>query len=74
VAVHEGAKIFAKRTYNLRFSFAPGAATATIKQAPEQTRILIQNGKLPWNYQLLSGFQMTPEQIEYNQKKARYLP
>ena len=74
VAVHEGNKIFAKRTYNLRFSFAPGAATATIKQAPEQTRILIQNGKLPWNYQLLSGFQMTPEQIEYNQKKARYLP
>ena len=74
VAVHEGDKIFAKRTYNLRFSFAPGAATATIKQAPEQTRILIQNGKLPWNYQLLSGFQMTPEQIEYNQKKARYLP
>ena len=74
VAVHEGSKIFAKRTYNLRFSFAPGAATATIKQAPEQTRILIQNGKLPWNYQLLSGFQMTPEQIEYNQKKARYLP
>lgn len=74
VAVHEGAKIFAKRVYNLRFSFAPGAATATIKQAPEQTRILIQNGKLPWNYQLLSGFQMTPEQIEYNQKKARYLP
>jgi hypothetical protein len=74
VAVHEGPKIFAKRTYNLRFSFAPGAATATIKQAPEQTRILIQNGKLPWNYQLLSGFQLTPEQIEYNQKKARYLP
>jgi hypothetical protein len=74
VAVHEREKIFAKRTYNLRFSFAPGAATATVKQAPEQTRILIQNGKLPWNYQLLSGFQMTPEQIEYNQKKARYLP
>ena len=51
-----------------------GAATSTIKEAPNQTRIKIDNGKLPWNYQLLAGFQLTPEQIEYNKKKGRYLP
>ena len=74
VVVHENAKIFAKRAYTLRFTFAPGAATADIKQAPEDTSIKISNGKLPWNYQLLAGFQLTPEQIAYNKTKSRYLP
>ena len=74
VVVHENAKIFAKRAYTLRFTFAPGAATADIKQAPEDTSIKISNGKLPWNYQLLAGFQLTPEQIAYNKQKGRYLP
>lgn len=74
VVVHEGNKIYAKRPYTLRFTFAPGAATATITQSQDDTRIRIENGKLPWNYQLLAGFQMTPEQIAYNSKKSRYLP
>ena len=74
VVVHEGAKLYAKRIYQLRFTFAPGAATATIKQSPEDISIQLENGKLPWNYQLLAGFQLTPEQIAYNEKKGRYLP
>ncbi|HEU0094963.1 MAG TPA: hypothetical protein VFQ52_00810, partial [Rhizomicrobium sp.] len=74
VVTHEGAKIYSKRPYTLRFTFAPGAATATIKQSQDDTRIRIENGKLPWNYQLLAGFQLTPAQIDYNSKKSRYLP
>jgi hypothetical protein len=74
VVVHEGAKIYAKRPYMLRFTFAPGAATAIIKQSQDDTRIRIENGKLPWNYQLLAGFQLTSAQIDYNSKKSRYLP
>jgi hypothetical protein len=74
VVVHENSKIFAKRLYTLRLTFAPGAATADITQAPDDTSIRISNGKLPWNYQLLAGFQMTPEQIAYNKTKGRYLP
>ncbi len=74
VVVHENSKIFAKRLYILRLSFAPGAATADIKQSPDDTSIKISNGKLPWNYQLLAGFQLTPEQMAYNKKKGRYLP
>jgi hypothetical protein len=72
--VHDGAKLYSKHIYNLRFSFAPGAAVAVIKQSPDDTSILLENGKLPWNYQLLSGFQLTAAQIEYNAKKGRYLP
>ena len=74
MAVHEGARIYAKRLYTLRFSFAPGAATTIIKQAPSDVRIHIDNGKLPWNYQMLSGFQMTPAQIEYAKNRSRYVP
>ena len=74
VVVHENAKVYAKRLYNLRFTFAPGAAIADITQAPDDISIKISNGKLPWNYQMMAGFQLTPEQIEYNKLKGRYLP
>jgi len=74
VAIHENATVFVKRLYTLRFSFAPGAAVATIKQAPDDVDIKLANGKLPWNYQMMTGFQMTPAQIEYAKTRARYLP
>ena len=74
VAIHENEKVFTKRLYTLRFTFAPGASVATIKQAPDDVDIKLANGKLPWNYQMMAGFQMTPEQIEYTKTRARYLP
>ena len=74
VAIHENATVFTKRLYTLRFTFAPGASVATIKQAPDDVDIKLANGKLPWNYQMMAGFQMTPAQIEYTKTKARYVP
>jgi len=74
VAVHEGPKIYAKHLYTLKFTFAPGASVVTITQAPNDVDIKISNGKLPWNYQEMAGFQMTPAQIEYAKNKSRYLP
>jgi len=74
LAVTEGAKIYTKRLYTLDVDFAPGAASATIQQSPDDISIKIDNGKLPWNYQLMAGFQMTDAQIQYNKDKARYLP
>jgi hypothetical protein len=74
VAVHEGPRIYAKHLYQLKFSFAPGAATAAITQSPNDVRIQIGNGKLPWNYQMMAGFQMTPAQIDYAKNRSRYVP
>ncbi len=74
VAVHEGATIYAKHLYTLRFTFAPGASVATIKQSPDDVEILIGNGKLPWNYQEMAGFQMSAAQIDYIKNRSRYLP
>lgn len=74
VAVTENAKIYNKRILYLKVYFAPGAATATITQAPEDIELHVSNGKLPWNYEELAGFQMTPEQIEYAKSRSRYVP
>jgi len=73
VAVNEGATIYSKRLYNLKFTFAPGAAVATVTQAPDDVQIKVANGKLPWNYQQLAGFQMTAAQIDYNKSRSRYV-
>ena len=73
VAIHEGARIYAKHLYTLKFTFAPGASTVVITQAPNDVEIKISNGKLPWNYQEMAGFQMTPAQIEYAQNRSRYI-
>ena len=74
IAIHEGATIYAKHLYTLRFTFAAGASTAIIKQSPDDIELQIPNGKLPWNYQQMAGFQMTPEQIDYSKNRNRYLP
>jgi hypothetical protein len=74
VVVHENAKIFAKHLYNLKLTFAPGAAATTITQSPDELELNISNGKLPWNYQEMAGFQMTAAQIEYNKTRGRYVP
>ena len=74
VAVTENARIHNKRLLYLKFSFAPGAATATINQSPNDIQLHVSNGKLPWNYEELVGFQMTPEQIAYAKNRSRYVP
>ncbi|MBA2589604.1 MAG: hypothetical protein H0U98_13390 [Alphaproteobacteria bacterium] len=74
VVVHENDKIFQKRIYRLRFTFAPGATVVTIKQSPDEIALHVSNGKLPWNYQEMAGFQMTAAQIEYNKTRGRYVP
>jgi hypothetical protein len=74
VVVSENAKIFSKRLLHLKFTFAPGASTATINQSPDDISLRVSNGKLPWNYEELAGFQMTPEQIDYAKNRSRYAP
>jgi hypothetical protein len=74
VVVNENAKLYSKRILTLPFTFAPGATSVTTKQSPDDIIIHIGNGKLPWNYQLLSGLQVTQGQIDYNKKMGRYVP
>lgn len=74
VAVTMGQRVINKRLYTARFVFAPGASTALFTVSPDDTQIHLGNGHLPWDYQLTAGLQLTPAQIAYNQKMARYAP
>jgi len=74
VAVTENAKIYNKRLLYLKFTFASGASTATITQSPNDLQLHVSNGKLPWNYEELVGFQMSPDQIAYAKNRSRYVP
>jgi hypothetical protein len=74
VVVSEQSRIYTKHIYNLKITFARGASVAVIKQSPDDISIHISNGKLPWNYEELAGFQMSPAQIEYAKNRSRYVP
>jgi hypothetical protein len=74
LVVTENARIFVKRLYYLKVTFAEGAATAVINQSPDDIALKVSNGKLPWNYEEIAGFQMSPEQIEYARNRSRYVP
>jgi hypothetical protein len=72
VAVTMTDRVINKRLYTVRFSFAPGASTAVFNVAPDNTEIKLGNGRLPWNYQLTAGLQLTEQQIAYAKKMGRY--
>jgi len=74
VAVTENARIYNKRLLYLKFTFAPGASTVTVTQSPNDIELQVSAGKLPWNYEELVGFQMTPDQIAYAKNRSRYVP
>ncbi|HEY5348042.1 MAG TPA: hypothetical protein VIJ72_07610 [Rhizomicrobium sp.] len=72
VVVAQGARVLSKRNFTVQFSFAPGAATATFKEDVDSTVINLENGKQPYDYQLLVGLQLTPAQQDYNKKMGRF--
>lgn len=74
LVVSEKDKLYDKKIYTLNFSFAPGAVSTDITLSPNDVTIKIANGKLPWDYQLMTGLQLTAAQMAYNKKMGRYLP
>jgi hypothetical protein len=74
VVVNEKDKIFTKHIYRLKFTFAPGASSVTVTQSPDEMELHISNGKLPWNYQQMAGFQMTAAQMDYAKTRSRFAP
>ena len=74
VAVTRGDQIIEKRILTVRFSFAPGASSATFDESPDDFDIQMENGHFPYEYQLMAGFQMTPAQVDYNKKMGRFTP
>ncbi|MBU6444181.1 MAG: hypothetical protein KGR48_09760 [Alphaproteobacteria bacterium] len=72
VAVRQGPDIQSKKIYWLTFGFAPGETSVAFDREPDSTVVKIADDKQPYDYQLVTGFQLTREQLNYNRKMGNY--
>ena len=72
VAVTLGTKILSKQIFWVNFGFAANEKTTEFRDSVASTKIDLENGKKPYDYQLISGFQLTHDQLQYNQSIGRY--
>jgi hypothetical protein len=74
VAVVLDGKVLAKRDIWANFGFAAGNATTVFDDEVASTVINLENGKKPYEYEIVVGFQLTHDQLEYNKKMSRFAP
>ena len=74
VAVSQGTRILDKRDIWVSFTFPAGAQDAPFSDNVESTKITLENGKRPYEYQILVGFQLTHDQLEYNKTMSSFGP
>ncbi len=72
LAVTQADRIINKQTFEVRLSFAPGAAVAEATDTVSSTVIKPTEGKYPWDYQILAGLPLTKEQLDYNRTIGRF--
>jgi hypothetical protein len=72
VAVELDGKILAKRDMWVNFGFAPGATETSFVDNVSSIVVNLENGKHPYDYELISGLQLTHDQLDYNKKMSRY--
>jgi hypothetical protein len=63
-----------KNIYWMDVSFEQGAVSADGDAVVDSIPIAVKRDKQPINYHLLAGFQLTKEQLEYNDKIGHYEP
>ena len=74
VALRQGPTIIAKKVFWATFDFAAGETGVAFSENVASTVVKIANDKQPYDYQILTGLQLTPEQLEYNRKNGHYGP
>lgn len=74
VAVRQGPDILAKKVFWAAIAFAPGEASIAFDESVDSTVVKIANDKQPYDYQILTGLQLTHDQLEYNRKTGSYGP
>ena len=74
VAVSAGGDIVAKRLYWARVEFAAGASAADATTTVDSTIVTVASDKHVYDYHLLTGFQLTKAQLDYNNTTGRYEP
>jgi hypothetical protein len=74
VAVVLDGKVLAKHDIWANFGFAPGNATTVFDDEVASTVINLENGRKPYEYEIVVGLQLTHDQLEYNKKMSRFAP
>ena len=74
VAVTYGGQILTKQVFSLDFAFRPGASTAEFSDSIESILNHVETGKLPYDYQIIVGMQLTDAQMNYNRLMGRFTP
>jgi hypothetical protein len=74
LAVTYAGEIRTKKNFSVEFTFAPGASTAEFSQDVESIVNQVEPGKLPFDYQILVGMQLSEAQMNYNKLMGRYTP
>ncbi len=74
VAVTYAGDILAKQIFTVQFYFQPGAASADFSQEVESILTHVEPGKMPYDYQILVGMQLTEAQLNYVKLMGRYRP
>ena len=72
VVVVLGTRVLSKRIFWINFGFSAGEKSTSFQDSVASTVINLENGKKPYDYELISGFQLTHEQLEYNKSVGRY--
>jgi hypothetical protein len=66
VAVTQATRIVTRSARSVTFSFAPGEKTATAEEHISSIDLVTEGDSKPYDYQILVGFQLTKEQLDYN--------
>jgi len=72
VVTNNNGDIEQKKIYWMDVSFDQGAMAADGDTVVDSIPISVKRDKQPIDYHVLAGFQLTKEQLEYNDKNGRY--
>ncbi len=74
LAVSRGGDIVAKTIYWADVEFAAGATQTDGEEVIDSTTVTVAKDNHIYDYHLLTGFQLTQAQLDYNSKIGRYEP
>ena len=74
VAVARDAKVLDKHDAWVGFTFPAGEATTEFTETVPSTKITLDNGRKPYEYELVVGMQLTRNQLDYNNTTSHYGP
>jgi hypothetical protein len=69
-----GSRILTKKFFLASVSFEPGETVADFHQSVDDIAIKPGRGLKVGSYLILTGLQLTPEQLAYNKRTGRYAP